>query len=148
MGISRQPRPAASAAPVPSGPARPTSNAATTTAATSAPSQSPALAPAQLPTRRLPSFLRLVKRLPFTTGYVVITLVLAIALGTLWTPIESKPWYDQVAFGLPSFENGRWWTLVTGAFFALYPSTTCSWRARSHCSPASPNGNSGPNGPR
>ena len=47
-----------------------------------------------VPQRPTPALLRLVKRLPFTTFYVVVTLVLAIALGTLWTGIEDKSWYS------------------------------------------------------
>ena len=71
--------------------------------------------------RPTPTWLRLVKRLPFTTSYVVITVVLAVVLGTLWTTIEDKSWYDDVAFGLPAFEDGRWLTLIWGMFFALDP---------------------------
>ena len=61
------------------------------------------------------------RRVPFTTVVVVVMLLLAVASGTLWTGIESKTWYPQVAFGLPSFEAGRFWTVGTGAFFALVP---------------------------
>ncbi len=68
-----------------------------------------------------PGFIRLAKRVPFTTSYVVITMVLAVVLGTLWSGIEAKSWYPYVAYGLPSFEKGRWYTLVTGNFFALFP---------------------------
>jgi lysylphosphatidylglycerol synthetase-like protein (DUF2156 family) len=67
------------------------------------------------------AFLALVKRLPFTTFYVTLTLILAVALGTLWSGIEEKPWYDSVAYGLPAFEDGRWLTLIWGNFFALTP---------------------------
>jgi lysylphosphatidylglycerol synthetase-like protein (DUF2156 family) len=68
-----------------------------------------------------PSWLRLLKRLPFTTFYVVLTLVLAIAFTTLWNGIEELPIYDDVAYGLPAFEDGRWLTLIWGNFFALTP---------------------------
>ncbi len=88
--------------------------AATTSPTTAAPSQPPEPRP-------IPTWLRLIKRLPFTTAYVVITLVLAVALGTLWTAIEDKSWYDDVAYGLPAFSDGRWHTLVLGMFFALDP---------------------------
>ena len=70
---------------------------------------------------KVPPFLTLVKRLPFTSAYVVITLVLSIAFGTLWSRADQKGWFHNVAYGLPSFSAGRWWTLVTGNFFALYP---------------------------
>ena len=71
--------------------------------------------------RRPSKILALVKRVPFTTGYVVLTLLLAVALGTLWSGIEGKSWYDDVAYGLPAFQDGRWFTLAFGVFFALYP---------------------------
>ncbi|MEO6957507.1 MAG: hypothetical protein ABI137_12255, partial [Antricoccus sp.] len=79
-----------------------------------------ALQPVAEPSRTL-RVIALAKRVPFTASYVVITLVLAIALGTLWSGIETKSWYDYVAYGLPSFEKGRWYTLITGNFFALFP---------------------------
>ncbi|MTD13852.1 DUF2156 domain-containing protein [Nakamurella sp. YIM 132087] len=65
--------------------------------------------------------LTLARRIPFTATYVVITVVLSVVLGTLWSPVEDKSWYDVVAYGLPAFEDGRWYTLVLGNFFALYP---------------------------
>ena len=71
--------------------------------------------------KQTPAFLRLVKRLPFTTFYVVVTLLLAIVFGTLWSGIEEKSWYQDVAYGLPAFQDGRWLTLIWGNFFALNP---------------------------
>ncbi|HEY5882615.1 MAG TPA: DUF2156 domain-containing protein [Nakamurella sp.] len=71
--------------------------------------------------RPTPTWLRLIRRLPFTTGYVVVTLVLAVVLGTLWETIEDKSFYGDVAFGLPAFADGRWLTLIWGMFFALDP---------------------------
>ena len=68
-----------------------------------------------------PAFLRLVKRLPFTTFYVVVTMLLAIGFTTLWNGIEELSIYPDVAYGLPAFEDGRWLTLIWGNFFALNP---------------------------
>ncbi|MBW8730476.1 MAG: DUF2156 domain-containing protein, partial [Terrabacter sp.] len=48
-------------------------------------------------------------------------LVLALATGTLWNALEDRDLVDQVAYGLPAHQDGRWWTPVTGAFFALTP---------------------------
>ncbi len=64
---------------------------------------------------------RLVVRLPFTTGYVAITMVLSVVLGTLWQPVDGTPWFDLVGYGLPALVDGRWYTLATGTFFALVP---------------------------
>lgn len=61
------------------------------------------------------------RRLPFTTTVVVAMLVLGVATGTLWHAAQDAPWYPDVAFGVPSLAEGRWWTLVTGAFFAVKP---------------------------
>ena len=69
----------------------------------------------------VPPILRLLKRLPFTTFYVVLTLVLAVVCTTLWNRIEELSIYPDVAYGLPAFEDGRWLTLIWGNFFALTP---------------------------
>ncbi len=105
-----------------------TTNAATTTAAKIRPTeqsgrkaQPPATAAPAVDPKKPSTFLHLVKRLPFTTFYVVVTLVLAVVLGTLWESIEDKSWYADVAYGLPAFEDGRWLTLIWGVFFALNP---------------------------
>ena len=90
-------------------PPRPQNPAATTVATDPVPPVKPS------------GFVALVKRLPFTTFYVVVTLVLAIAFGTLWSSIEDKSWFDQVGYGLPALEEGRWLTLIFGCFFALNP---------------------------
>ena len=54
------------------------------------------------------------RRLPFTTTVVVAMLVVGLVTGALWRHAMDQPWYPDVAFGLPSFVAGRWWTLVTG----------------------------------
>ncbi len=97
------------------GPSAPAGSAAGTVTTTTASPAAPATP------REVPTWLGLLRRLPFTTGYVVLTLILAVTLGTLWTSIEEKSFYDDVAFGLPAFADGRWLTLVLGMFFALDP---------------------------
>ncbi|PFG42966.1 lysylphosphatidylglycerol synthetase-like protein (DUF2156 family) [Isoptericola jiangsuensis] len=62
-----------------------------------------------------------VRRVPFTLGVVAAMLVLGVVTGALWTPFEDHPWFEHVAFGAPAFAAGRWWTPVTGSFFALLP---------------------------
>ncbi|WP_020142819.1 bifunctional lysylphosphatidylglycerol flippase/synthetase MprF [Terracoccus sp. 273MFTsu3.1] len=63
----------------------------------------------------------LARRLPFTIAVVGTMLVLAVATGTLWNALEDRDLVDHVAYGLPALQDGRWWTPVTGAFFALTP---------------------------
>lgn len=60
-------------------------------------------------------------RLPFTTTVVLAMLVVAIATGTLWHAAEHQAGFHYYAYGLPSMQHGRWWTLATGPFFALRP---------------------------
>ena len=48
-------------------------------------------------------------------------MLLAVVFGTLWRPLDEQSWFPNVGYGLPAFEDGRWYTLVLGNFFALYP---------------------------
>lgn len=61
------------------------------------------------------------RRVPFTVSVVLAMLVLAVVTGTLWRPLRDMDLFEQVAYGLPALEAGRWWTPVTGSFFALIP---------------------------
>jgi lysylphosphatidylglycerol synthetase-like protein (DUF2156 family) len=61
------------------------------------------------------------RRLPFTTTVVAVMLVAGVASASLWRAAEAAAWYPDIAFGLPSFAAGRWWTLATGVFFAVEP---------------------------
>lgn len=64
---------------------------------------------------------RVVRRLPFTCGLVVVVLVVALATQSLWRPVEDRSWYPQIAYGLPSFEANRWWTPFSGFVFGTRP---------------------------
>ena len=64
---------------------------------------------------------RLARRVPFSLGVVGTMLVLGVVTGSLWSPLQDRPLFEVVAYGLPSLEAARWWTPVTGAFFALTP---------------------------
>ena len=61
------------------------------------------------------------RRAPFTSSVVSLMLLLAVATGSLWRTAATQPWFDAVAYGVPSMADGRWWTPITGAFFALNP---------------------------
>jgi hypothetical protein len=63
----------------------------------------------------------LIRRVPYTTGVVLAMVVAGAVTGALWRPIQNLPVYPWVAFGAPAFADGRWYTLVFGAFFALLP---------------------------
>ncbi len=62
-----------------------------------------------------------VRRLPFTLTVVTVTLLLGVATGTLWSRLSDKALLDHVAYGLPALDAGRWWTVATGAVFAISP---------------------------
>ena len=62
-----------------------------------------------------------IRRIPFTAGTIAMLLVVGLATGALFTRVSEHPWGDDVAYGLPAFAEGRLWTLVTGAFFAVTP---------------------------
>ena len=64
---------------------------------------------------------RVVRAFPFTIGVVGLMLVLGVATQTLWDALVDRDLLDSVAYGLPALQDGRWWTPVSGAFFALTP---------------------------
>ncbi|WP_344867884.1 DUF2156 domain-containing protein [Amycolatopsis ultiminotia] len=72
-------------------------------------------------TAALERFAVLWHRLPFTTIVVLAILVAGFVSGALWHAAEHQGAFTYYAYGLPSMEHGRWWTLATGPFFALRP---------------------------
>ncbi|WP_235008192.1 bifunctional lysylphosphatidylglycerol flippase/synthetase MprF [Microbacterium timonense] len=60
-------------------------------------------------------------RMPATLTMVALVLVVGVIWQGLWHPFEDSPLFDAVAYGLPAFEAGRWWTPVTGTFFVNHP---------------------------
>ncbi|GAA5024629.1 DUF2156 domain-containing protein [Terrabacter aeriphilus] len=73
------------------------------------------------PAGTLPAVWTTARRIPFTLTVVGAMLVLGATTGTLWSALEGRALVDAVAYGLPALQDGRWWTPVTGAFFALTP---------------------------
>lgn len=69
--------------------------------------------------RRTATVLR--QRLPFTSTVVLAMLLLAVATGALWNSGLFRDVFPFVAYGVPSMEAGRWWTMATGPFFAIAP---------------------------
>ncbi|MBW4717978.1 hypothetical protein [Saccharothrix obliqua] len=63
------------------------------------------------------------RRLPFTVTVLVVMLAAGVVTGSLWADATEASWYPTVAYGLPSLEEGRWWTPLTGVFFAIVPAT-------------------------
>lgn len=62
-----------------------------------------------------------VRRIPATLSIVGLILVAGIVWQGLWRPFEDSDTWEVVAYGLPAFAEGRWWTPVTGTFFVNQP---------------------------
>ncbi len=61
------------------------------------------------------------RRHPFTVGGLVVITTLGVILGTFVTEIAVLPLGDHVAYGVPAFQDGRWWSVLIGAPFAITP---------------------------
>ncbi|MBB6392921.1 bifunctional lysylphosphatidylglycerol flippase/synthetase MprF [Microbacterium thalassium] len=63
----------------------------------------------------------MLRRLPATGLFVALLLACGVAWQGLWTPFEDSTTFEIVAYGVPAFEAGHWWTPVTGTFFVVQP---------------------------
>jgi phosphatidylglycerol lysyltransferase len=71
------------------------------------------------PPRVFAYILDLLRRYWATTLIVLTMLVVGVSTGALWTTVEKGgDLFDRVAYGLPALQDGRWWTYLTGMFFA------------------------------
>lgn len=64
---------------------------------------------------------QLLRRHPFTAVGLVVIVTLGVLLGTFVTGIAETPSGDHLAYGVPAFQDGRWWSVFTGAPFAITP---------------------------
>ena len=61
----------------------------------------------------------LLRRYWATTALVLTILVVGLATGAFWNQVtEDTDIFDAVAYGLPALQDGKWWTFLTGMFFA------------------------------
>ncbi len=81
------------------------------------PQVAPPLAPPSASSRRVAAFVR---RIPATLSMAALVLVVGIASEGLWSPLSDSV-AGVVAYGLPAFEEGRFWTAFTGTFFVATP---------------------------
>ncbi|WP_200811108.1 phosphatidylglycerol lysyltransferase domain-containing protein [Demequina sp. NBRC 110057] len=58
---------------------------------------------------------------PITLLIAAMVLIAGIATGALWTPAEDAGLVEQWGWGLTAFEEGHWWTLITGTLIAPTP---------------------------
>jgi lysylphosphatidylglycerol synthetase-like protein (DUF2156 family) len=66
---------------------------------------------------------RIVGRVPFTIGLWSLILIVGVTTGSLWGRAPEKSWYSDVAFGLPSLGDLRWWTLLSSGVVETSPGT-------------------------
>jgi lysylphosphatidylglycerol synthetase-like protein (DUF2156 family) len=63
----------------------------------------------------------MLRRHLFTAGGLVVIVTLGVHFGFFVTPLSEYPPGGGVAYGVPAFQDGRWWTVFTGAPFAITP---------------------------
>ncbi len=63
-----------------------------------------------------------ISRTPATISVIVILLAVGILGQGLWRPVTDQSWWETLSYGLPSFEDGSWWTPLTGTFLVVHPS--------------------------
>ncbi len=64
---------------------------------------------------------KLLQRAPFTAGGLVVLVVFGGLFGTFATQVLDQPWGERLSYGVPAFEDGRWWSVFTGVPFAITP---------------------------
>ena len=72
-------------------------------------------------THRPNRVLAVAARIPATLAMIALILAAGVVWQGLWRPFQDSDLFDVVAYGLPAFEAGRWWTPVTGTFFVAEP---------------------------
>lgn len=63
----------------------------------------------------------MLRRHSFTAAGLVVIVALGVVFGTFVTPIGNHPWADRLSYGVPAFQDGRWWAVFTGVPFAITP---------------------------
>lgn len=61
------------------------------------------------------------RRVPFTIGFLVVVIIVGIAGGGLWRRLDARSWFADIAYGWPALQEGKWWTPLSGWFFGLTP---------------------------
>jgi len=63
----------------------------------------------------------MLRRHLFTASGIVVIITLGVYFGLFVTPIGITHMGEKLAYGVPAFEDGRWWSVFTGVPFALTP---------------------------
>ncbi|MEJ2866193.1 DUF2156 domain-containing protein [Actinomycetospora sp. OC33-EN08] len=81
----------------------------------------PSAAPPVPERRRGHAVLATARKVPFTASVVVLMVVGGLLTGAFWSPLDGRPLGADLAFGIPAFTDGKWWTVVTGSLVAGHP---------------------------
>lgn len=65
--------------------------------------------------------LTVTRHAPVSVTLIAILVAVAAVTRTLRHSVQDKSWFHDVAYGVPAFQENKWWTLFTGAFFGLTP---------------------------
>lgn len=63
----------------------------------------------------------MLRRYPFTAGGLLVVVSLGVYFGLFVTPMDNHPLEGRLAYGVPAFADGRWWSVFTGVPFAITP---------------------------
>ena len=64
---------------------------------------------------------RIITKTPGTIAIVLFTLLVGLFTKSLWHSADKYGLLDSYGYGLPSFSEGRWWTIATGAAISPKP---------------------------
>ncbi|CAM3768426.1 bifunctional lysylphosphatidylglycerol flippase/synthetase MprF [Smaragdicoccus niigatensis] len=60
-------------------------------------------------------------KLPFTAAICALVIAVGIVTGSFWKAVTARSWYADIAYGVPAFDEHKWWTLLTGSVFGAPP---------------------------
>lgn len=65
--------------------------------------------------------LRFVRRIRATLVAVLVIVGVGVVSTSVWRPFARHAAWDRLAYGLPAFAEGRWWTPLTGTLLVSHP---------------------------
>jgi len=71
--------------------------------------------------RAATTFFGALRRTPATLVTFAVVLVVGVISRGLWEPFDQSAAMQVWAYGLPAFDDGRWWTAITGTFLVAQP---------------------------
>lgn len=68
-----------------------------------------------------PKLKEALRRTPFAIIFTIVLIAVGALSGALYSSAAEKPWFPQVATGIPAFAEGHWWSPLTSMFFVGDP---------------------------